>query len=133
MEKFDDEEYDDHTPQEWVQFGSVWFCIKIEINNFQGIGGTPAKSKFFDGKEYVWAPCKVISYDENNNSFLIKWNNGNTKFVKRLNLIFAAEDENKFNERVRVAKLRRKITEKLIVCCLHVFILTMKALWASNW
>lgn len=80
---------------------------------------TPAVSRYFaypadsSVSEWKWLPCSVISFDEDSNVFLIEWDfNGQRKKVKRLNLIFDAEDHARFFKRLDYAVNARNEFEK---------------------
>eukprot|EP01062_Namystynia_karyoxenos_P078362 TRINITY_DN805_c0_g2_i2.p1 TRINITY_DN805_c0_g2~~TRINITY_DN805_c0_g2_i2.p1 ORF type:complete len:4436 (+),score=1940.78 TRINITY_DN805_c0_g2_i2:809-13309(+) len=100
LEEFDNTELEPCAPQDWILMGK------------QGPDGqgTPAKSQYFYGggkegqaEEVKWTRCRVIEYDEDENSYLIRWERDDgpekMKWVKRLNLIFDAEDEGQWKER----------------------------------
>ncbi|ORC83399.1 dynein heavy chain [Trypanosoma theileri] len=100
LEDFDNTDFESHTPQEWVALG--------------GENGTPARSPFFDKQtnEVQWRPCRVVAYDEDTCCYNIVWeDNGQSKWTKRLNIIFDAENEAVWHERVRRAKAYRAETE----------------------
>lgn len=100
LEMFDDEEYELHTPQEWVEFSKK-------------ANAPIAKSKYYTGASYVFTPCFVLEHDPADNSYLIRWEQTkNTKKVKRLNLLFNQDDESKWVERVNKAVVRRQQAEK---------------------
>jgi dynein heavy chain len=96
LEHFDDPQFETHTPAEWVQLG-------------QAEGGTPALSKYYESGEMVWAPCRVIGYNEEEAQYEVKWDATNkVKLVNRLNLRFEAEDRDRFEERIQVAEALRE-------------------------
>ncbi|KAL0222245.1 hypothetical protein RCL1_002099 [Eukaryota sp. TZLM3-RCL] len=75
-----------------------------------------AVSKYYDGSSdsYVWKSCTVISYDPNNLSFSIKWEDGSIKpKVRRSNLIFDSECREYWEKRWEEARVRRTEREKL--------------------
>ncbi|KAJ3395101.1 hypothetical protein HDU92_006186 [Lobulomyces angularis] len=105
LEWFDDSEYEIHSPRQWLEMGD-------------GKGGpTLAFSRFFtypeqDALDWEWLPCDVLDYDGEKSSYLVKWHqNQQTKFVKRLNLIFDLEDRNFFYKRLEKAIKRRNFAE----------------------
>lgn len=112
LEMFDDDSFEKHSPEEWISLG--------------GAEGTPARSRFFNGNEYVWKPCLVTGFDEEKNMFYIIWKDkeGNisqkSKKVKRFNLIFDDEDEKMFHQRVRCAQMRRRNSERELRLALQV-------------
>jgi len=90
LELFDSEE-SDRTPQEWVKLG--------------GEDGTPASSRFFTDREWVWRKCKVVGYNDDSKRYVIEFQNPRVrKEIPRLNLRFDAESEVLFHERVERCK-----------------------------
>ena len=77
LEEFDNAELADRDPEHFM-------CRD---------GGAVAKSKYYhDDGNYEWVPCRVLEYDEAENSFLIQWEHTQKlKWVKRFNLIFEGE------------------------------------------
>jgi hypothetical protein len=105
LELFDNMEYETHTPEEWVAFG-------MAPNQY----GTLARSKFYhkDGT-FSWEPCNVMRYNGEQNSFEIEWRASHRrKWVKRLNLIFDAEDEEAHHDRVAEAEELRDECEAVL-------------------
>ncbi|RNF10244.1 putative dynein heavy chain [Trypanosoma conorhini] len=101
LEDFDNADFETRSPQEWVQLGKK-------------DGGTPARSRYFDKRsnEVQWLPCRVVAYDEERGCYQIVWEvNSCSKWTKRLNIIFDAEDEALWHERVRQAMAYRAETE----------------------
>jgi len=95
LEHFDDTEFERLTPAEWLKLGAA-------------DGGTPAVSKYYEGGELVWAPCRVIGYDDASGEYTVQWDATNkTKTVKRLNLRFEAENPELFEVRAKAAVDRR--------------------------
>jgi dynein heavy chain len=109
LEEFDDVEYETRDPAEWIAIG-------------HNSGGTPARSRFYTqdaGEE--WMACHVTEYDADAAAYLVEWNhNGKTKWVKRLNLIFDAEDELLWRERHNVAQQLRVEAEAQVRLELYV-------------
>eukprot|EP00818_Percolomonas_sp_WS_P004771 CAMPEP_0117446884 /NCGR_PEP_ID=MMETSP0759-20121206/6580_1 /TAXON_ID=63605 /ORGANISM="Percolomonas cosmopolitus, Strain WS" /LENGTH=4305 /DNA_ID=CAMNT_0005239183 /DNA_START=148 /DNA_END=13065 /DNA_ORIENTATION=- len=114
LELFDDEECESRTPQEWLALG-------------QNHGGTRARSRYFNLKneEYEWRACVVRDYDADKQLYLIEWVNKpnqsalktsvpTSKMVKRLNLLFDEENEERFFERLRFAQARRAQAERRV-------------------
>ncbi|KAJ3091583.1 Dynein heavy chain 1, axonemal [Quaeritorhiza haematococci] len=97
LEWFDNLEYETRSPEEWVLLGPQ-----------QGLPGTPAFSRYHslsapDYARWQWQPCWVIGYD-NQFGYKVRWRKWNvTKYVKRLNLCFEAEDRDTFYKRVEFA------------------------------
>ncbi|RNC42346.1 putative dynein heavy chain [Trypanosoma cruzi] len=101
LEDFDNTDFETRTPQEWVLLG-------------EKDGGTPARSRYFDKRsnEVQWLPCRVVAYDDERSCYQVVWeSNGCSKWTKRLNIIFDAEDEAVWHERVRQAEAYRAETE----------------------
>eukprot|EP01012_Entosiphon_sulcatum_P008694 TRINITY_DN14772_c0_g1_i1.p1 TRINITY_DN14772_c0_g1~~TRINITY_DN14772_c0_g1_i1.p1 ORF type:complete len:4302 (+),score=681.03 TRINITY_DN14772_c0_g1_i1:35-12907(+) len=114
LEEFDDSELEIRSPQEWVEMG-------------RHCGGTPARSQFFvvgsndENGNITWAPCRVQEYNEEENSFLIRWeSSAQLKWVKRLNLIFDDEDERLWHRRVAQAEALRAEAEAQLRLWLYV-------------
>ncbi|CAD2221547.1 hypothetical protein ADEAN_000907900 [Angomonas deanei] len=90
LEDFDSAVDDIHTPEEWVALG--------------GEEGTPARSRSHNSvHEVTWTACHVIGYDKVGEKYEIRWPDGKTKWARRFNIIFDAEDPEKWAERVRNA------------------------------
>lgn len=102
LESFDRPEFEKHTPEEWVELGSV-------------TGGTPARSRYHDQttKKTTWEACRVVSYNPETDTFYLLWNEhpNQGKWTKRLNIIFDAESEGAWKERIRSADNYRHETE----------------------
>ena len=68
--------------------------------------------RFYRDGELVLAPCRVEEYDEDEQQYLIKWDStSKTKWVKRLNLCFAAEDQRLWQQRQETASRRKAAQE----------------------
>lgn len=102
LESFDRPEFEPHTPEEWVALGKEQ-------------GGTPARSRYHDQttKKTTWEACRVVAYSEETDTFYMIWckHPDQGKWTKRLNLIFDAESEGAWKERIRYADLYRHETE----------------------
>jgi len=103
LELFDDPAlYGDRSGSEWVELGRTKYYGR----------GTPAKAAFYGNKEYHWAPCRVMDYDEQTQEFLIEFKeeNGQTlqKTVKRLSLLFDDEDQDTFHARLEYCRNLRE-------------------------
>jgi hypothetical protein len=59
-------------------------------------------SRFANEKgDLEWRPCEIVEYLEEEKKFLIRWrHDGTLKKVTRLNLMFAIEQEDKFEHRL---------------------------------
>ncbi|GIL78248.1 hypothetical protein Vretifemale_7685, partial [Volvox reticuliferus] len=79
----------------------------------QGYLGVLAYSRYFDATgTFSWAPCYVKEYNREQDVYLITWaSTGKTKWVKRLNLLFADESRSGFSFRLRQARRRREECE----------------------
>ena len=67
-----------------------------------------AVSRWRDAAGEGWRPCTVLDYDAGTSKFLIEWDGtGATKYVGRLNLIFATEDRRAFEHAVARARQTR--------------------------
>lgn len=66
-------------------------------------------SKFLTEKGTLeWKPCEIIDYDEELKKFIIRWrHDGSLKKVTRLNLMYAIEQEDKFDHRLAAALKNR--------------------------
>ncbi|KAG2430891.1 hypothetical protein HXX76_009864 [Chlamydomonas incerta] len=75
--------------------------------------GVPGFSRYFDTSgTFMWAPCVFTDYDRAQDMYHITWNTtGKTKWVKRLNLLFADENKSGFAFRLRQARRRRDESE----------------------
>ncbi|GLI63290.1 hypothetical protein VaNZ11_006196 [Volvox africanus] len=78
-----------------------------------GYLGVLAYSRYFDATgTFSWAPCYVKEYDREQDVYFITWTStGKTKWVKRLNLLFADESRSGFSFRLRQARRRREECE----------------------
>uniref|UniRef100_A0A7S4DG85 AAA+ ATPase domain-containing protein n=1 Tax=Lotharella globosa TaxID=91324 RepID=A0A7S4DG85_9EUKA len=93
LELFDSLEDVIRSPEEWVALGAK-------------TGGTKAKVKVYQDKQWVWKPAKVVSFDEKSHKFSVQ-TEGYSKNLPRLSICFDAEDEKAFHARVeRCRKLR---------------------------
>lgn len=103
LEEFDTPESDLHTPEEWVSLG--------------GPEGTRARSRYncHATNETTWEPCRVTAFDPNTQCFKIQWeSNDTTKWTRRLNIIFDAEDEHAWQLRVDKAEEYRREAESFL-------------------
>eukprot|EP01105_Mastigella_eilhardi_P025496 TRINITY_DN6953_c0_g1_i1.p1 TRINITY_DN6953_c0_g1~~TRINITY_DN6953_c0_g1_i1.p1 ORF type:complete len:4254 (+),score=1253.29 TRINITY_DN6953_c0_g1_i1:29-12763(+) len=84
LDYFDDSTYESRTPQEWLK------------------GTRRACSRFFEkDNSWKWAPCTVLSYDQQKEMYLVEWDeNKRQKLVSRLNLRFDEENVETFNMRL---------------------------------
>lgn len=102
LESFDRQEFEKHTPEDWVALGSE-------------VGGTPARSRYHDQttKKTSWERCRVVTYNAEADTFYLVWNEhpDQGKWTKRLNIIFDAESESAWKERIRSADNYRHQTE----------------------
>lgn len=88
----------------------------LERGGPHGPGSIPrARSRYYSTSgEYTWAPCYVLSFDENTEKYEIQWeHNGKKKKATRLNLVFDNEYEGAFKLRVRNAEALRAEMEAL--------------------
>jgi hypothetical protein len=57
--------------------------------------------------QYLWTEVEVLDYDVKKEKYIVKViSSGVIKEVIRLSLLFREENEEKFKERVEIAKLR---------------------------
>ena len=148
LEMFDTEELD-RSPEEWVRLGqdAALASLSLDTNSSSAAGagastaaehdvdtsasaatgssgllqGTPARALFFLNRVWSWQPCQVLSYDPATWDFCIRFNhNDKTKLVKRLSIMFDAEDEAAFLARVERAKRLREETR--VLCRYRAFI-----------
>ncbi|KAJ1562907.1 hypothetical protein HK096_003550 [Nowakowskiella sp. JEL0078] len=106
LEWFDDIEYEKMTPEQFINIGKE-----------QGLKGTPALTRFFfypdSDSDWEWAKCLVLDFSSEKNMFLVEWkDSGQKKLVKRLNLLFEAEDHENFYRRIEYAIKMRDYFEK---------------------
>ncbi len=88
---------DDLAPQKWIE----------KCRNENGAVAHARCPLFVDG-QYKWTDVHVEGYDEKRGRFRVKTvSNGQIKEVIRLSLLFRDEDEEKFKERVEIAKMRQ--------------------------
>ena len=102
LELFDDPELETRSPAEWLALG--------------GPGGAGARSRYFTTHgPFVWKPCLVSSYDEASRTYEIEWREtpGIKKRVRRLNLVFDAEDSDAFRARLAAAATLREHHEQI--------------------
>eukprot|EP00760_Papus_ankaliazontas_P005610 PhM_4_TR1266/c2_g4_i1/m.98871/K10408/DNAH; dynein heavy chain, axonemal len=65
--------------------------------------------------EYSWAACRVLDYHAAEGTYQIRWlSSQNTKWVRRLNIIFSFEDIEKHEERIVKANRRRDAVERTL-------------------
>ena len=105
LELFDDPELELKTPEQWL------------ATRTPGGDRCGASSRYFTGHgQFTWEPCWVTGYDESSDTYAIEWrvSPGVTKRVKRLNLIFDAEDPDAFRTRLNAARLLRDRHERTL-------------------
>ena len=78
-------------------------------------GGAPlrARSRYRGAQGGLsWLPCEVVAYDATRQRFELRWSDsGKGKWATRFNVLFDAEDELKFHERVAAAKTLQAAVE----------------------
>ena len=102
LELFDDPELERRAPAEWLALG--------------GADGVGARSRYFTKHgQFAWKPCLVTSYDETSRTYEIEWREtpGIKKRVRRLNLVFDAEDSDAFRTRLAAATTLREHHEQI--------------------
>ncbi|CAM9175434.1 unnamed protein product [Chrysoparadoxa australica] len=84
------------TPAEWIA---------------EGCGGS---APFYEGGEWKWARCLVKSFDDKSQSYVVEFvgRNAPQKNVKRLNLLFASESKELWEERRREAEKARNAAKQ---------------------
>nr|CCA18047.1 PREDICTED: dynein heavy chain 7 putative [Albugo laibachii Nc14] len=88
---FDTEEDDPHTPQEWLHRCSQGY------------------TRYYHENSYQWRSCRVLSYDESTQKFLVEFESlGRQKWVRRLNLRFQVENAERFELRFSKATEARE-------------------------
>lgn len=72
------------------------------------------KSRWFESteKKFLWKNCEILAYDDESKKFLIQWENGAQKEVRRLNLMFEHESEEEMENRRLKSHFFR---------CMHLF------------
>lgn len=92
LEQFDNAAYETHSPQEWLEK-----CKR-------------GRSPYFINGDWKWKACDVLSYDEETERYHIKFTSGREKYVRRINLMFDAEDPDNFKARLQFALRARKLS-----------------------
>lgn len=103
LELFDDPELETRAPKEWL-------ARKGDE------GGVGARSRYFTKHgQFAWKPCLVTSYDEASRTYEIEWRDtpGIKKRVRRLNLVFDAENSDAFRTRLAAATTLREYHEQI--------------------
>ncbi|GBG29641.1 Dynein heavy chain 7, axonemal [Hondaea fermentalgiana] len=97
LELFDNSDFEKFSPQEWLER-----C-------------TSGRSRLYMDGEWTWAPCDILSYDPARLQYEIVFRcNGKSKWVKRLNLIFDAEHEPTFWERLQTCTDLRELSKAMV-------------------
>ncbi|KAL2912967.1 dynein light chain binding [Polyrhizophydium stewartii] len=85
-----------------------------------GLPGTPAFSRYYNtsdsfphSSDWEWADCFALEYCPERDMYLIEWQKhpGSRKWVKRLNLLFASENRDRFYKRIEHAIEQRSLAE----------------------
>jgi dynein heavy chain, axonemal len=111
LELFDDTNYDDYSNQDWIKKGEQ------PDGSFAVIAG---KGLYQDEEDlrFYWRDLYVEGYDEKEEKFIAFWQDEehNKKLFKisRINLLFEAEDPQKFARRVAKAHQERIYADSLI-------------------
>nr|KAJ3422878.1 hypothetical protein HK105_005826 [Polyrhizophydium stewartii] len=110
LEWFDDiDKFEVCKPQEWLSIGKQ-----------MGLPGTPAFSRYYNtsdsfphSSDWEWADCFALEYCPERDMYLIEWQKhpGSRKWVKRLNLLFASENRDRFYKRIEHAIEQRSLAE----------------------
>ena len=106
LEKFDTDEYETHSPEEWIALAQ----------EHDMLAHTP---KYVSG-EWTWVRCKVLSYDHSAERYRVAFCDevgnltGGEKDVKRLSLRFDVEEKARFELRKESAKERRERTKAAV-------------------
>ena len=75
--------------------------------------GTRATAPFYEGEEWQWRRCSVLSFDPLSNKYGIKFlQSGLEKEVKRFNLLFDGESRDAWQRRRRAAEESREAAKK---------------------
>ena len=110
LDLFDDPELETKSPSEWLH-------STTDPSTDQTNSHVSAVSRYFkEHGQFTWEPCFVTGYDEHTETYAIAWKRDPTvtKRVKRLNLIFDAEDANAFRTRLNRARLLRDRHERTL-------------------
>ena len=99
LELFDNTE-GDLTPSEWIALGKDKYAE----------AGLPARALRWVGGKWVWEACRVVSWSEDSQCFVIVWVEPPAveKEVKRLSLLFDDEDANRFAARLAACRELRE-------------------------
>ena len=124
LELFDNpSEENDRSPEEWVALGAeeaggggqARGGSRGSERGSKGKDGsktpvgTPARSLFYVNREWQWSPCRVLSYDASTAEFTIAFSHPTLiKRVKRLSILFDAEDPARFSSRLERCRSLRE-------------------------
>ncbi|CCW70441.1 unnamed protein product [Phytomonas sp. Hart1] len=116
LDQFDNDFNDSKTPQEWVAMG--------------GTRGTPALSRYYNtvSKSTTWEPCRVMRYDKDTQCFLVRWQEGKTKWTRRLNIIFDDENVDAWQQRVECARICRQKVKNALYQRLYLEVISNDAI-----
>lgn len=109
LEPFDDREYDERNPQEWIE-------LARQEGHHEFIPAIGLHRDGRDGGNFSWRPVLVNDYDPIKESFRGIWDDAARMFMElpKVNLLFKAEDPYLFAKRVACAHQQRTYAESLI-------------------
>eukprot|EP00667_Euglena_gracilis_P000011 EG_transcript_11 len=107
LEAFDDVEYDERTPADWLALG------RDEFGDFHGVPALALRIE--DAGHQKWLPCLVSDWNEEGLALCVQWEDSKKKaWLPRIHVCFKAENPKVFAQRVASAHDRRKKTEALL-------------------
>lgn len=108
LELFDDDTFDDYSPQEWIEKGK-----ESKEDKYLALKG---KGCYMEGGNYIWKDVLIHSYYEPDKEFVCTFNDesGIKVRFKRIDLWFEIEDPKKFVARVNKAHEMRRIADSKV-------------------
>ena len=108
LELFDDETFDDYSPEEWIQKARS-----------AGDGNSPlgllGRGCIVEGGQHIWQDVLIMDYYEPDKEFICFSKDTKEKMrFKRINLWFEIEDPRKFAQRVKKAHESRQVADSKV-------------------